>query len=206
MNQLRSLFLMIASFFFLSWFGIVIYSYIHLGHLRSVAGSDGLLPPEYNGSAVRGAHVYAVNGCMTCHTQQVRQLDVTHADIDRKWGERPSVPLDYLRDRTAFLGNIRIGPDLSNVGMRLTDPMSLYQHLYEPTQMLEGSIMPSYRYLFHLQKIQGEPSVHAIVLVGPHAPQLGYEIVPTRDAQDLVAYLLSLKHNYTFPEESHPSP
>lgn len=193
---------MITSLFFLSWFGVVIYSYIHLGHLRTVLGSDGPLPPEYSGQAIRGARVYAASGCVTCHTQQVRQLDITHMDIDRKWGKRPSVPLDYLRDRTAFLGNVRIGPDLSNVGIRLTDPLWYYQHLYEPAQIVDGSIMPSYRYLFHLQKIQGEPSAQAIALTGPHAPPPGYEVVPSREAQDLVAYLLSLKHDYTIPEES----
>jgi cytochrome c oxidase cbb3-type subunit 2 len=206
MNRLKSLILIITFLFFLSWSGVAIYSYLQLGHLKTVAGSDGVLPPDYSGKAILGAQVYKANGCMTCHTQQVRQLDVTHSDIDRKWGARPSIALDYLRDRTAFLGNRRIGPDLSNVGSRLTDPVWYYQHLYEPDQVTAGSIMPSYRYLFHMQKIQGEPSALAVALVGPHAPLPGYEVVPTKDAQDLVAYLLSLKHDYILPEVSAETP
>ncbi|KAB2644170.1 MAG: cytochrome-c oxidase [Verrucomicrobia bacterium] len=206
MNRLRSLFLIIILLFFSSWLGVVVYSYLELGHFKSVAGSDGILPPYYSGQAILGARVYAASGCMTCHTQQIRQLDVTHSDIDRKWGTRPSVALDYLRDQTAFLGKRRMGPDLSNVGSRLTDPIWYYHHLYEPDQVTPGSIMPSYRYLFHMQKIQGELSAQAIPLTGPHAPPPGYEVVPTKDAQDLVAYLLSLKHDYTLPEVSAETP
>ncbi|MFZ4115647.1 MAG: cbb3-type cytochrome c oxidase subunit II [Chthoniobacterales bacterium] len=196
MNRLRSLFFIITFLFLSSWLGVVLYSYLQLGHLKSISTSDGLLPPQYSGQAILGAQVYAASGCMTCHTQQVRQIDVTSADIERKWGKRPSVALDYLRDRTAFLGNNRIGPDLSNVGLRLTDPTWHYQHLYEPTVMVSGSIMPSYRYLFRLQKIEGEPSAEAVALTGPHAPPQGYEVVPTQEAKNLVAYLLSLKHDY----------
>jgi cytochrome c oxidase cbb3-type subunit 2 len=196
MNRLRSLFFIIASLFLSCWLGVVLYSYLELGHLKSISTSDGLLPPQYSGQAILGAQVYAANGCMTCHTQQVRQIDVTNSDIERKWGTRPSVALDYLRDRTAFLGNNRIGPDLSNVGLRLKDPTWHYQHLYEPAVMTTGSIMPSYRYLFRLQKIEGESSAEAIALAGPHAPPQGYEVVPTQEAKNLIAYLLSLKHDY----------
>lgn len=202
MNRFTSLFLSILLFFFSTWLGLVVYSYLELGHLKSFAGSDGLVPPEYSGQAILGAQTYAANGCVACHTQQVRQTNVTHADIDRKWGKRSSVARDYLHDRTAFLGNARIGPDLSNVGLRLTDSTWHYQHLYEPDTLVPDSIMPSYRYLFRMQKIQGEPSAEALTLVGPNAPPVGYEVVPTQEAKNLVAYLLSLKHDYTFPEVS----
>lgn len=208
MNRLRPLFLSIALLFLSAWLGFVVYSYLQLGHLKSFEGSDGLLPPEYSGRAILGAQVYAANGCVTCHSQQVRQTNVTPSDIDRKWGKRSSVARDYLRDQHAFLGIMRIGPDLSNVGLRLTDPVWHYQHLYEPNTLVEGSIMPSYRYLFQLQKIQGQPSEESLSLKGPHAPQQGYEVVPTEDAKNLVAYLLSLKHDYTLPEvppETTPS-
>ena len=53
---------------------------------------------------------------------------------------------------------------------------------------------------FQYQKIQGEPSQNALSLHGSHAPQQGYEVVPTEDAKNLVAYLLSLKQDYTLPE------
>jgi len=200
MNRLTSLFLSITFIFFSAWLGFVVYSYLQLGHLKSFQGTDGALPPFYSGRAILGAQVYAANGCVTCHSQQVRQTSVTQSDIDRKWGKRPSVARDYLRDHTAFLGMMRIGPDLSNVGVRLTDPVWHYQHLYEPSMFVESSVMPSYRFLFQLQKIQGQPSQDALSLHGSYAPKQGYEVVPTEDAKNLVAYLLSLKQDYTLPE------
>ena len=200
MNRLLSLFLSITFLFLAAWLGVVAYSYLQLGRLTPLVESDGSLPPYYSGRAVLGARVYAANGCVTCHSQQVRQTSVTRSDIDRGWGKRSSVARDYLRDQTAFLGAFRIGPDLSNVGIRLNDPHWQYQHLYEPTTLVANSNMPSYRYLFRLQKIQGQPSREAISLVGSHAPQEGYEVVPTEDVRNLVAYLLSRKQDYTLPE------
>ena len=200
MNRLRPLFITIAFLFFTGWLGFVAYSYLQLGRLAPQVESDGSLPPMQSGSAIRGAKVYAAEGCMTCHSQQVRQTSVTRSDIDRNWGKRPSVARDYLRDQNAFLGTSRIGPDLSNVGVRITDSSVYYRHLYEPTTVIPGSNMPAYRYLFKMQKIQGQSSEEAISLTGSHAPKEGYEVVPTEEAKDLVAYLLSRKQDYTLPE------
>lgn len=200
MNRLRPLFITIAFLFFAGWFGFVAYSYLQLGRLVPQVESDGILPPMQSGSAIRGAKIYAAEGCVTCHSQQVRQTSVTRSDIDRNWGKRPSVARDYLREQVAFLGASRVGPDLSNVGVRATDPIWYYRHLYEPAMMTPGSNMPAYRYLFKMRKIQGESSSEAIPLVGAHAPKEGYEVVPTEEAKDLVAYLLSRKQDYTLPE------
>ena len=61
--------------------------------------------------------------------------------------------------------------------------------------------MPSYRYLYRSRRIAGQTSSNAVVgLKGPHAPQPGYEVVPTEDAGVLVAYLLSLRRDYPLPE------
>ncbi|MFI0347450.1 MAG: cbb3-type cytochrome c oxidase subunit II [Chthoniobacterales bacterium] len=199
-RNLPSIFSGIAFLFFVGWLGFVAYPYLQLGRMKPFVDSDGSLPPFYSGRAVLGAQVYAMSGCVYCHSQQIRQTSVTSSDIDRKWAKRSSVARDYLRDRTAFLGTQRLGPDLSNVGLRLPSAPWHYEHLYEPTCLVEDSTMPSYRYLFKLQKIEGEPSLDAISLYGSHAPQKGYEVVPTEDAKNLVAYLLSLKHDYMLPE------
>lgn len=200
MNRLRPLFITIAFLFFTGWLGFVAYSYLQLGHLAPQVESDGSLPPQQSGSAIRGAKVYAAEGCVTCHSQQVRQASVTRSDIDRDWGKRPSVARDYLREQIAFLGTSRVGPDLSNVGVRLTNSVCYYRHLYEPTAVFPGSNMPAYRHLFKMQKIEGQPSEEAISLTGQYAPKEGYEVVPTEEAKDLVAYLLSRKQDYTLPE------
>jgi hypothetical protein len=67
--------------------------------------------------ADRGRKIYAANGCVYCHSQQVR-ADYAASDIDRKWGTRRSAPRDYIFERPALLGKMRLGPDLSNVGKR----------------------------------------------------------------------------------------
>ena len=67
--------------------------------------------------AERGRKVYVANGCVYCHSQQVR-ADYAGSDIERKWGDRRSAPRDYIFDRPVLLGVARMGPDLANVGKR----------------------------------------------------------------------------------------
>jgi len=38
----------------------------------------------------RGLHIYVSEGCVACHTQQVRNIE-----MDKTWGERPSLASDY---------------------------------------------------------------------------------------------------------------
>jgi hypothetical protein len=70
-----------------------------------------------SGMADRGRKIYAANGCVYCHSQQVR-ADYAASDIDRKWGTRRSAPRDYIFERPALLGKMRVGPDLANIGKR----------------------------------------------------------------------------------------
>jgi cytochrome c oxidase cbb3-type subunit 2 len=146
-----------------------------------------------------GMDVYSANGCLYCHSQQVRPAYLS-TDIAKGLGPRRTVARDYIRSRPVFLGTMRTGPDLTNVGLRYSAEWQ-HRHLYEPAEVSKGSIMPAFRYLYRMQKIQGAPSADAVQgLTGPHAPKPGYEVVPTGDAKALVAYLLSLKRDYSLPE------
>ena len=60
--------------------------------------------------------------------------------------------------------------------------------------------MPRFTDLFLVRKIQGQKSDQALELTGTDAPKEGYEVIPTADAKNLVAYLLSLRHDYPLPE------
>ena len=53
--------------------------------------------------------------------------------------------------------------------------------------------MPPFRYLFELRKIGDAPSPDALRFPKGFAPPAGYEVVPTPEAKQLAAYLLSLK-------------
>jgi len=62
-------------------------------------------------------------------------------------------------------------------------------------------LMPSYRFLFETRSLKGrQPSDDALSLHGALTPAPGTEIVPTRRARALAAYLLSLNHPYEYPE------
>ena len=161
--------------------------------LRDVRASDAL--PMYTEAQLRGRGVYIANGCVYCHSQQVRDPAFT-TDVDRGWGTRATVPEDYVHDRPHLLGTMRTGPDLINVGQRLPDVNWHLIHLYDPRSLNAWSTMPAFPYLF-VEKRQ--PDVqdgdHVIRIPGPRAPQ-GVVIVATAEALALADYLISLKRQY----------
>ena len=117
----------------------------------------------------------------------------TGPDIARGWGRRHSVAEDFLYDDPVQLGSVRIGPDLADVGARSPDANWQLVHLYAPQSVVKGSAMPPFRYLFQVRKVGREPSPDALNLPKGFAPPAGYEVVPTAEARELAAYLLSLR-------------
>ncbi|HEY1788928.1 MAG TPA: cbb3-type cytochrome c oxidase subunit II [Verrucomicrobiae bacterium] len=134
----------------------------------------------------------------------------TGADISRPgWGLRHSVAEDFLWDNPVQIGSIRVGPDLANVGLRYAQEWEL-AHLYAPQSEVKNSAMPPFRYLFTVEKIGATPSPDALQLPADAAPAAGYEVVPTDDAKNLAAYLLSLRadvalHDAPFTTPSAPN-
>ena len=206
MNRLPWIIAGVFLAFALSWLGLVVYPCIALGHMRPVPDEDtgGTFPPGLSGLAVNGQRVYAANGCLYCHSQQVRPAPLS-TDIEKGRGTRRTVARDDLRAQPTFLGTMRTGPDLTNIGARQPDANWHHRHLYDPRSVTGWSIMPPFRFLYKMQQIQGQPSDGAVQgLTGPHAPPAGYEVVPTDEAKSLVSYLLSLQRNYPLPESQLP--
>jgi len=110
-----------------SWLGLAYIPDLQIGHLDPQSDEEGtdIYPMPKSGMAERGRRVYVANGCFYCHSEQLR-ADYAAADIDRlrdaalspppKWGDRRSAPRDYIFDRPALLGKMRMGPDLANIG------------------------------------------------------------------------------------------
>src|SRR6266576_2135213 len=119
MKGLAALFLGIFGTFAFSWVGLTVIPNWQIGHLNPQSDEEGtdIYPVPQSGMVERGRHVYAANGCIYCHSQQVR-ADYAGADIERKWGDRRSAPRDYIFERPVFLGKMRMGQDLSNMGAR----------------------------------------------------------------------------------------
>ena len=200
--------------FALNWYGFVVLPWINYGHLPPIQNGDDdtdISPFDSSGAAHQGEHIYAANGCVYCHTQQVRDAN-SGADLIRGWGTgkdadgkdvtRRSYPRDYIWQGQTFLGNSRDGADLSNVGARFKEAQ-LYAWLYHPQILDARSSMPAYHFLFITQRITGQPAADALVLTGDDAPPAGFEVVPSADAKSLVAYLLSLNKGYHLkPDEA----
>jgi cbb3-type cytochrome oxidase cytochrome c subunit len=119
MKGLAPLFLGIFGTFAFSWLGLTVIPNWQIGHLSPQSDEEGtdIYPQPQSGMFERGAHVYAANGCIYCHSQQVR-ADYAAADIERKWGNRRSAPRDYIFERPVFLGKMRMGQDIANIGAR----------------------------------------------------------------------------------------
>jgi cytochrome c oxidase cbb3-type subunit 2 len=269
MKGLIPLFLGIFGTFAFSWMGLTVIPNLQIGHLDPQVDEEGtdIYPMPQSGMVERGRHIYAANGCIYCHSQQLRP-DYAAADVERgrdfgqhpKWGLRRSAPRDYIFDRPVLLGKSRMGPDLSNMGKAAPaegenagpaagaspaappaspnpgasaaaspaasssssgsaaapsptaspsapvaapgEPAAYsvawqHRHLYSPRSISDDSNMPSYRFLYDKRRIDGERSADALELTGSDAPPNGWEIVPTYDAECLVAYLMSL-------DQSHP--
>src|SRR5437588_8686355 len=119
MKGLAPLFLGIFGTFAFSWVGLTLIPNWQIGHLDPQMEEDGsdAYPQPQSGMVERGARVYAANGCIYCHSQQVR-ADYAADDIERKWGGRRSAPRDYIFERPVFLGKMRMGQDIANIGAR----------------------------------------------------------------------------------------
>ena len=119
MKGLQPLFLGIFGIFTFSWLGMTVVPNLQIGGLDPQSDEEGtdIYPMPPSGMALRGAEVYAANGCVYCHTQQVRP-EYGGSDLERKWGDRRSAPRDYIFQPVVLLGTMRTGPDLANVGHR----------------------------------------------------------------------------------------
>jgi len=198
MNRLSLLLFGIFLTFASAWVGLVMVPYFQLGNLKPEVDeiTGEMAPPSMSGLADAGRKVYAANGCIYCHSQQLRP-ETFGSDIKRGWGVRRTVARDYIGEKPVMLGTMRTGPDLSNIGRRQTSAEWHHLHLYEPEAVVPGSLMPPYRFLYKKRPIAGEPSEDALEIDGIEP---GYEVVPTREAKALVAYLLSLDKAYSLPE------
>lgn len=132
-----------------------------------------------------GRQVYAANGCGYCHTQQVRPLPE-----DKVFG-RPSAAGDFTYQTPELLGSERTGPDLTNVAQRRGSDVWQYIHLYNPRAVVPQSIMPSFAWMFRVVD-KAPAGVTAVPLPKAYAPASGV-VIPSHQAQVLVAYLLSLR-------------
>lgn len=170
--------------------------------------ADVQAPPQlqpYTERQLAGRRVYIANGCVYCHSQQVRDPAFT-TDVDRGWGARATVPADYVYDRPHLLGTMRTGPDLINVGQRLPDMDWHLIHLYDPRALVEWSTMPAFPFLFEEKpRTAVGPNDRVVTIPGPRAPR-GVVVVAKPQAVALADYLLSLNRQYPVAADTAGGP
>lgn len=143
----------------------------------------------------KGKALYIANGCVGCHTQQVRNVA-----MDKVWGARPGIPADYAgmtrpdlwRNTATLMGTERTGPDLTDVGNRQPSLDWNLVHLFNPRIVVQASVMPPYPWLF---EIKAEADSNDVVVNVPAEFMNGRQgtVVARPEALQLVAYLQSLK-------------
>ena len=163
---------------------------------------------ELSNDELKGLSIYVAEGCVGCHTQQVRSIE-----MDKTWGDRPSLASDYYyskkrmdiwRQSPSLLGSERTGPDLTNVGKRQPGQSWHLLHLYNPRTVIRQSIMPGYPWLFEAKdttKITKEDVV--VPVSASFFRQPGKKVIATKQALQLVAYLQALKQT-PLPDQTKP--
>ncbi len=152
---------------------------------------EGLKP--YTAMELEGRDIYIREGCHVCHTQMIRPL---RAETER-YGHY-SVAGEFVYEHPFLWGSKRTGPDLARVGGRYSDDWHKL-HLYNPRDVVPGSVMPSYPWLWE-QKIDSDitgKKMAALLSVG--VPYTEEQIARAKTATDgqleidaLVQYLQRL--------------
>lgn len=190
------------------WVFAIAIPYIQMANLESPAfteaqdGFDGVYEFTRTGRT-DGAPVYAANGCALCHTQLIRP---TYAGTDmyrKDWAgvpanaaegiedsRRETNPFDFAGEKFAYIGQGRVGQDLSNVAIRagryaaednITPEQWLLNHLYNPRDYDYKSVCPSVSFMFD-----------------------GSADSPKPEAKALAAYLLSMRKDNPIPSSLNP--
>ncbi|MFT6181298.1 MAG: cytochrome c oxidase cbb3-type subunit 2 [Akkermansiaceae bacterium] len=184
------------------------------------AAVSGVYIPKRDGRVSEGSKIYGQEGCYQCHTQLIRPTYAGNDVFRDEWAglrktadnpdtRRETLATDFEGEEVAYIGQSRVGPDLSNLGRRLAHHLKgtgvspedwLFRHLYNPrdpnmvnyrigTQDIpERSSCPSKRNLFEEVNVYG---AGADVL--PLQIEDGKGIRANDRARQLVSYLASLK-------------
>jgi cytochrome c oxidase cbb3-type subunit 2 len=148
-----------------------------------------------SGDAKAGKLIYIAEGCVGCHSQQVRNVE-----MDKMFGSRPGMASDYAnigrtsiwQNTATLMGTERTGPDLTDVGNRQSSKDWNLMHLFNPRSVVPQSIMPAYKWLFEIKTV---PSKNDVVVSMPAQFLNGKtgKVVASKEALQLVAYIQSLK-------------
>jgi len=124
----------------------------------------------YTALELQGRDLYIREGCVNCHSQLVRPFRSETV----RYGEY-SKSGEFVYEHPFLWGSKRTGPDLHRLGGKYPDSWH-YHHMYDPTTMSPGSIMPTYPWLLEneLDNSSLKAKISALRTVGVPYPA-GYE-------------------------------
>jgi cytochrome c oxidase cbb3-type subunit I/II len=133
----------------------------------------------YTPLELQGRDIYIREGCYTCHSQMVRPFRSETA----RYGEYSKAG-EFVYDHPFQWGSKRTGPDLAREGtQKIRKPNAWhFNHMYEPSSISPGSIMPRYPWLFEndLDIDITEAKIKAMQTLGvPY--EKGYEKIANQD-------------------------
>ena len=140
-----------------------------------------------------GRDLYMREGCVGCHSQQIRMLQ---SEVQR-YGPY-SVAGEFVYDHPFLWGSKRTGPDLARVGQRYSDDWHRI-HLRNPRNVVAESNMPAYPWL-QRNSVQGsnvQDRMRVLRKLGVPYTDAQIEAAPEAlkgktEEDALVAYLQSL--------------
>lgn len=139
--------MIIASILVVSFAGLVQIVPLFFQHSTTNA-APGVKP--YEALTLIGRDIYIREGCVGCHSQQVRMLQ---SEVQR-YGAY-SLSSESVFDHPFLWGSKRTGPDLARVGERYTDEWHRI-HLRDPRAAVPESNMPAYPWLQHASVAQAD--------------------------------------------------
>jgi len=151
----------------------------------------------YGALEVIGRDLYIREGCVGCHSQQVRML---RAEVQR-YGPY-SVAGESVFDHPFLWGSKRTGPDLARVGGRYSDEWHRI-HLRNPRDVVPESNMPNYPWLAQntVEGMNVQDRMRALRTLGVPYSDEQIEAAPEAlvgktEEDAMVAYLQSLGVGY----------
>lgn len=237
----KTFFIGIIASFALPWIAVVAVPFAKMRNVEipqydiSKDGKEGPYAPVKSGLIQSGSSIYGAEGCAQCHSQLSRPTyagnDLGRPDLagiakDPELGDtrRESNLWDYKGESYAWIGETRMGPDLSNFGRRMelvalnknksrakelgledstklplaekfNIEMAVNTHLFNPRQDNLKSICPANVGFFHTASAFGQGAINAVSTSTDSETQ----VIPGSRARTLVSYLLSLKRDDEVP-------
>ena len=130
----------------------------------------------YTPLELEGRDIYVREGCYVCHSQMIRPF---RSETER-YGEYSKAG-EFVYDHPFQWGSKRTGPDLHRIGGKYPDAWH-YSHMFDPTSMSPGSIMPPYPWLIDqkLNTSDTEAKIRVMQTLGVPYDE-GYDKVALQD-------------------------